>query len=46
MATSTDYNELEYVWVQWHEVAGRPIRNQYLEFVELNNKAARANGQI
>lgn len=44
MATSTNYNELEYVWTQWREVAGKPIRQQYLEFVELNNKAAVLNG--
>lgn len=44
MATSTDYNELEYVWTKWREAAGKPIRKQYLEFVALNNKAADLNG--
>ncbi|KAK4008639.1 hypothetical protein OUZ56_013772 [Daphnia magna] len=44
MATSTDYNELEYVWTKWREAAGKPIRKQYLEFVALNNKAANLNG--
>lgn len=44
MATSTNYSELEYVWVQWRNVAGRTVRKQYLEFVDLNNKAAKANG--
>ncbi len=46
MATSTDYNELEYVWTQWREVAGKPIRQQYIEFVALNNKAADLNGKF
>lgn len=44
MATSTDYKELEYVWTEWHKQAGRPIRNQYLEFIALNNKAAEIQG--
>ena len=44
MATSTDYDELEYIWTEWHNVAGKPIRDQYLEFVSLNNKAADLNG--
>jgi len=43
MATSTDYDELEYVWVEWRNAAGRTVRKQYLEFVDLNNKAAQAN---
>ena len=44
MATSTDYEELEYIWTEWHKEAGKPIREQYLEFVSLNNKAAVLNG--
>ena len=43
MATSTDYDELEYVWVEWRNAAGRTVRKQYLDFVGLNNKAAQAN---
>ena len=44
MATSTDYDELEYVWTEWRNAAGRPIRKNYTDFVELNNRAAKLNG--
>jgi peptidyl-dipeptidase A len=46
MATSTNYTELEYVWTQWREEAGKPVRQQYIEFVALNNKAATLNGKF
>ena len=44
MATSTDFNELWYVWQQWRTVAGIPIRDQYLRFVQLSNDAAVNDG--
>ncbi|XP_070546706.1 angiotensin-converting enzyme-like isoform X2 [Ptychodera flava] len=43
-ATSRNYNELTQLWTQWHNMAGQPIREQYSEFVQLSNMAARANG--
>lgn len=43
MATSENYDELQYAWVEWHKAAGAPIRSDYMKFVELNNKAAFAN---
>jgi peptidyl-dipeptidase A len=46
MATSTDYNELEYIWTEWHANAGKPAREKYIEFVALSNKAAELNGKL
>ena len=46
MATSTNYDELEYVWSEWRNAAGRTVRKQYIEYVDLNNKAAKANGRF
>lgn len=44
MATSTDYNKLKYVWEQWHDKSGSPIRQEYATYVALINDAAEANG--
>lgn len=44
LATSTDYNKLKYVWEQWHDRSGAPIRQDYAAYVSLNNEAAVANG--
>ncbi|KAG8175126.1 hypothetical protein JTE90_010533 [Oedothorax gibbosus] len=44
LAKSRDYDELTYVWQAWREVAGKPLREKYLRFVELSNEAARLNG--
>jgi peptidyl-dipeptidase A len=43
MATSNDYDELEYVWQEWHEKSGRGMRENYQTYVNLLNKAAIAN---
>lgn len=40
MATSTDYDELAYVWKSWRDVAGKPIRDKFTEYVQLGNKGA------
>ncbi|CAK8671725.1 unnamed protein product [Clavelina lepadiformis] len=39
MATSRDYQELKWAWKGWYEAAGRPIKNDYEDFVALSNKA-------
>ncbi|KAJ6225294.1 hypothetical protein RDWZM_003839 [Blomia tropicalis] len=44
MATSRDYNLLRETWLRWRDSAGRPIRNLYLEYIRLGNKAAIKNG--
>ncbi|XP_065643822.1 angiotensin-converting enzyme isoform X2 [Hydra vulgaris] len=43
LADSRDPDELLYVWEEWHNLAGPPIRNLYTEFVKLNNIGAREN---
>ncbi|XP_026469992.1 angiotensin-converting enzyme-like [Ctenocephalides felis] len=42
-AKSRNAKELQYVWEQWRNVAGAPIRKLYSEYVELKNEAARLN---
>lgn len=44
MANSRDFDELLYVWQQWHTGAGRPIKAYYIPYVTLGNEAAVANG--
>ncbi len=43
MATSTDPDELQDVWVGWHRIAP-PMRERYARWVELGNKGAREMG--
>lgn len=44
-AKSRNAKELQYVWEQWRNVAGAPIRKLYSEYVELKNEAARLNSE-
>ena len=46
MASSRDYDELQYAWKGWFEAAGRPIKDEYEEFVELSNKARVSDGKV
>ena len=46
LAESTDYDELNYVWSEWRKVASRPMVHDYEQYVELNNKVAKANGKL
>ncbi|KFB40453.1 hypothetical protein ZHAS_00007933 [Anopheles sinensis] len=43
MAKSRDPEELKYYWVQWHNAAGKPTRNDFDEYVMLNREAAQFN---
>ena len=43
MATSRDPNELRDAWVGWHEIS-RPMRKDFVRFVELSNQGARELG--
>jgi peptidyl-dipeptidase A len=43
MATSRNYDELTEAWTGWHSTA-RPIRKDYVRFVELANEGARELG--
>ena len=44
MANSRDYDELVYTWKAWHDASGKHMREDYKKYVELQNKAAAANG--
>ncbi|GJQ76300.1 hypothetical protein Trydic_g14, partial [Trypoxylus dichotomus] len=44
IATSTDYDELEYVWKSWRDASGAKIRENYKEYVRLSQEVAEANG--
>lgn len=46
MASSSDYEELKWVWEQWHEVSGKGMRADYKVYVDFMNKAAEANGKV
>lgn len=46
MATSYDYDKLEYAWTQWREKSGKLMRPGYKKYIELNNKAAGLNGNL
>jgi peptidyl-dipeptidase A len=43
MAESRDYDELLKTWTGWHTI-GRPMRRDYVRFVELANEGARELG--
>lgn len=44
LAESDDYDELLWIWEQWHEKSGKQMRTDYKTYVELMNKAATSNG--
>lgn len=41
---SRNYEELKYLWIEWHKQSGKLMRNDYKEYVELMNKVAVGNG--
>jgi len=43
-ATSDDYNLLRDAWMKWRDASGAPLREDYKQYVELENKAAVLNG--
>lgn len=45
MAESRDYDELLFAWKGWRDAAGKIIRQDYMRYVELANKAAKFNGK-
>lgn len=43
-AKSRDFDELKYLWTEWHEQSGRPMRQNYINYVQHVNKIAELNG--
>ncbi|XP_076153977.1 angiotensin-converting enzyme [Alosa pseudoharengus] len=44
MANSRSYKKLLLAWEGWHDASGVPLRSLYPEFVQLSNKASKADG--
>ena len=43
---SRNEEELRHVWTEWHDKCGTPIKEKFVRFVELGNKAAKLNGTL
>ncbi|KAF5284087.1 hypothetical protein FQA39_LY17136 [Lamprigera yunnana] len=43
-ATSSNIEELEYLWSGWRNVTGREIKEHFSKYVKLSNEAAKENG--
>lgn len=46
MARSRDWDELQWVWMEWRRRSGSQIRDLYGQLVQLNNDAARLNSKF
>lgn len=46
MSKSDNFDELQWVWEQWHEKSGKGMRNGYKKYVDLHNKAAKEDGNF
>ena len=44
IGSSRDPEELKYVWLSWRDQTGKTMRDDYKEFVQLINEAAKING--
>lgn len=45
MSTSRSYKKLLFAWEGWHNASGVPLKEYYPRFVELSNKASKADGK-
>lgn len=43
-AKSRDFDELKYLWDEWHQNSGRPMRHNYINYVNSMNHIAVLNG--
>lgn len=43
MATSRDWDELQYLWQEWRRRTGQNVRDLYEQLVDLSNDAAKLN---
>ena len=39
------WEELEYLWKEWRDASGKLMRDDYIEYIDLNNQAAVANSK-
>lgn len=45
-AKSSDAEELKYTWLEWHKAAGAASKADFIEYVNMNNEAAKLNGKL
>lgn len=45
MANSRSYKKLLFAWEGWHNASGGPLKEHYVQFVNLSNIASRADGK-
>lgn len=43
-AKSRNSDELEYLWTEWHQKSGQPMRQNYIHYVNSMNHIANLNG--
>ncbi|XP_073942653.1 angiotensin-converting enzyme-like isoform X3 [Choristoneura fumiferana] len=43
-AHSQNVSELEHTWIEWHKAAGTRAKDNFTQYVTLNNEAAKLNG--
>ena len=46
MGSSEKFEEMQWTWEQWHEKSGKLMKEDYKSYIELMNKAAKANGAV
>ena len=46
MATETDVDALDYYWRKWRDTTGKTIKEHFVAYVELMNKAAAGNSEF
>lgn len=44
LGSSRDPEELKYYWVEWYNKAGKPTRESFQKYVDLNKESAKLNG--
>lgn len=46
MATSRNWDELQYIWAEWRRNTGQSMKDTYEQLVSLSNEAARLNSKF
>ncbi|CAG2061272.1 unnamed protein product [Timema podura] len=45
LENSRDPEELKHVWLKWRDATGRRMKDMFVQYVELENEAARLNSE-
>ena len=45
MAENRSHEALKHVWVEWRKASGNKYKNDYLDFIDLNNEGAKELGK-